>query len=179
VDLIAAQPSPDVEAQTVTLLRDAHLYRVPVDVAALARHHGITVYAAQFADAEVSGAIEQLGPRRGRLWVNQLDPPVRQRFTIAHELGHWFLGHLETSRAVTDLSPAFGPAWAFRAAPVHTPLPPRERAANRFAAALLMPRPLLLDWVERDPRTLTHPDALARVFDVSVQALRIRLDELR
>jgi len=177
VSPIATQPMPDIELHVITLLRQARLYRVPVDVAALARRHGITIYAAGFQQPNVAGAIQNIAGR-GILWVNQLDPPVRQRFTIAHELGHWFLGHLQKGQAVTDSSAAFGQGLAFRTVPAAAPLPPRERAANHFAAALLMPRPLLLEWVDRDPRYLTNLTPLARTFDVSVQALRIRLDEL-
>ena len=37
------------------------------------------------------------------IYVNKYDPINRKRFTIAHELGHYFLGHLENKGECIDL----------------------------------------------------------------------------
>jgi Zn-dependent peptidase ImmA (M78 family) len=50
-----------------------------------------------------------------------------------------------------------------------------EREAERFAADLVMPAPLVREAFRADP-SLAH---LVRVFDVSEAAMRIRLEELR
>src|SRR6185312_712682 len=65
--------------------------------------------------------------------INSSEASVRQRFTIAHELGHFVL-HPQKD-AFVDFRKERG-AGEVR--------PPRERHADMFAAALLMPRKLLL-----------------------------------
>ena len=52
-----------------------------------------------------------------------------------------------------------------------------ERAADAFAAALLMPKA----WIKRAfyDRGIRDEQALARDFEVSVAAMRFRIDELR
>lgn len=86
--------------------------------------------------------------------VNAQDWGERQRFTIAHELGHITL----------DVSPNLDP----------------ELAAQRFAGAFLMPAEAL--WLEvgkrRSAIALGELLALKRVFGVSMQALTRRCREL-
>ena len=75
------------------------------------------------------------------IWVNREEArqwPPRRRFTIGHELGHWCLHRADRSAtfcrhgAVDEREPEQRP-----------PLPMAEEEANAFAAALLMPAPLL------------------------------------
>jgi Zn-dependent peptidase ImmA (M78 family) len=68
-------------------------------------------------------------------FVNGDHAPVRQRFTLAHELGHHHM-HKELERdEVADL---------------HDVTDPREREANFFAAEFLAPRPALQVFAARD-----------------------------
>jgi len=99
--------------------------------------------------------------------VNSDEPSLRQRFTIAHVLGHVSLGHL------TMKSPEFrDPAHNY----TMSNYDPKERDANRFAVALLMPE----DAVKAVIMRMTEPDikALAEVFKVSKVAMSIRLKSL-
>lgn len=66
------------------------------------------------------------------IWVNKLEPEYRQRFTIAHEIGHILLGHEGISHRDTSYT-------------VYKDLIERmnEVSANAFAAELLMPERLL------------------------------------
>lgn len=88
--------------------------------------------------------------------------PARLRFTAAHEAGHIVLGHLEMECLAENGR--------------YSPCARREREANLFASALLMPQAGLADsgppW---DKQTLSR---LLRRFGVSWEALVIRLDEL-
>jgi hypothetical protein len=69
-------------------------------------------------------------PSERRILVNSDEAPVRQRFTIAHELGHWICQCLEGS-----VEPVY-----CRAADVMSETARlAEREANVFAAELLMP----------------------------------------
>lgn len=105
--------------------------------------------------------------------------PGRRRFTLTHELGHWVLHCSATSvepvycRDVSvqeDVAPEGSePANAT----VLLDYPPPELEANQFAAAVLMPRELLL--AQPRPTTVEEEYDLARVFGVSREALRRRL----
>jgi len=84
---------------------------------------------------------------------------ARRRFSVAHELGHLALG-----KAGVQFFGERGRA---------------ERAANRFAAALLMPAdPLKRLWHEYGCNAGFREDILAYQLMVSQQALRARAEEL-
>src|SRR5205807_10157244 len=93
--------------------------------------------------------------------VNASDAPVRKRFTVAHELGH-FLRHRDrfTSRLIDDkmYRSGFGSNV--------------EREANQLAADLLMPRELIRQFRKAG---MNDPKELATKFDVSLEAIRRRL----
>jgi Zn-dependent peptidase ImmA (M78 family) len=101
--------------------------------------------------------------------VNIFHPTVRQRFTVAHELGHAKL-HANDHY---DREFRRGPNSA-------TATDPEEMDANAFAAELLMPA----DWITERwaPATdLTDNDWLvktAREFGVSTQSLVYRIENL-
>jgi Zn-dependent peptidase ImmA (M78 family) len=92
--------------------------------------------------------------------------PLRRRFTVAHEIGHWVL-HAQTAASavrfcrVTDVPEA--------------PRDPREREANRFAAELLMPEDSIRAEVASGG---LQPELLADRFAVSPLAMRWRLYNL-
>ena len=90
--------------------------------------------------------------------------PGRRRFTIAHELGHWYL-HAE---GVTDFTRYCRDADLLAE-------PHMEGEANAFAAALLTPEPILREQAEATGLNLP---LLARRFDVSLPALHLRLLKL-
>lgn len=121
-----------------------------------------------------------------------------QRFTIGHELGHWDL-HVDHSLVTQGhLFEAFpaemffrceasrGPVWVARAGALDaTTMRPRPdtpnmaREVNRYAAALLIPKPWLVEAVrQHDSLARAAISDLARKFDVSFAAMRVRLDEL-
>ena len=93
--------------------------------------------------------------------------PARQRFTLAHELGHLLAGddqgvHLD--RDIYDKAQAKDPS---------------EMRANSFASAFLMPEDILREAV--GPRGLTEPGFAALACDLKVtpSALAFRLKDLR
>jgi hypothetical protein len=163
---------------------------LPVPLEAIAdSHYGLLVQE-EIGLARVAGLDENqhisglLFPAPREIWVDAEEArkwPGRGRFTIAHELGHWVL-HCERGRGgqepvhcrtdslseqgTTDQEEVEGTP-----PEPHYP-PPRERDANRFAAALLMPRPL----VEKEHAYLDG-DArrMAQAFDVSLLAMQWRV----
>lgn len=92
--------------------------------------------------------------------------PERARFTVAHELGHWFL-HAKTANVA-----GFQRFCRDEDLQAHRH---QEGEANQFAAALLMPEELLR---ERAAATNFNLALLAKRFDVSVPAMRLRLTTL-
>lgn len=91
--------------------------------------------------------------------VNKNMTLPRQRFTLAHELGHFIMPHNS-------------PIFACRDAQVNR----WEREANRFAGELLMPQPLVERlWRKYEDNPEHRMDILAARLSVSGQALAIRL----
>jgi Zn-dependent peptidase ImmA (M78 family) len=139
---------------------------LPVDVVGIAQRMGLSVESVDVLDNGASGEIEQAADGSFVIRFVRAEPEVRQRFTVAHEIGHFALGHLRGSQrmfrdSVADFS---------------TGARGLERQANAFAAALLMPA-RIVEYV------LAHKDiasdaALARHFAVSGVALKYRLRDL-
>ncbi len=132
---------------------------LPVDPFKIASSMGIEVRTAWLED-DVSGVIFQ-EDGIPTIHVNILEPHVRQRFTCAHEIGHYYLherngdqeyGYVDRRDQIASLG-----------------INADERYANRFGAALLMPAAYVKKW--------RHYDAnqLAAVFQVSLAAMKNRL----
>ena len=106
--------------------------------------------------------------------VNPAHHPNRQRFTIAHELGHFFF-HAGIEEHVDK---DFRVSWR-RTADSPPGVDWQEITANRFAAELLMPTRFLtsdLDTIRNiDKRAVT---LLALRYKVSPEAMKIRLSNL-
>ena len=93
---------------------------------------------------------------------NMADSMTRQRFTIAHEIGHYVLQH---GNAPRDSAQNFGSR-------VNSPI---ERDANQFAAELLMPEEAVVAMINQGYRS---PETLAQLFMVSPAAMGYRLANL-
>lgn len=110
---------------------------------------------------------------RHRTRLEQNDGRQR-RFTVGHEVGHWTL-HSEAARSGT-LSLFDGQRILCREKSQH----PVERQAEKFAAALLIPRDVLLPMLPPAPWRGWGPVyRLADEFVVTVTAMIVRLEEVR
>ncbi len=139
---------------------------LPVDPVVIARELGIEVYVADMKP-DASGALYMdTGPDKPRIYLNSSDAGVRQRFSCAHELGH-YMDKIERGEL-------YGRHIEWRNGHSSTGKRPDERYANAFAAALLMPA----DAVRRLRHT-HHPVQMALEFDVSVEAMTLRLKNLQ
>jgi len=119
--------------------REHGFHRPPVVVHSIARKLGFEVERSR-----------RLGTLRARLVgqlieVNANEPPVAQRFSVAHELGHHFLGTQHGDGEVA------------------------EREADAFAGELLVPDPMLREAL----RSTTDARELRGLFKVSRDVLEI------
>ena len=133
----------------------------PVDVVKIANKLDFDVFLSDFDEKNVSGMVVNSKDEKS-IYVNKNDIPQRQRFTIAHEIGHIVLHHKNEEFSEVD----------FRNT---DELPTqKEIEANAFAAALLMPKDIAIEkWNE-----FQDVDDFADYFKVSKSAAAIRLINL-
>jgi Zn-dependent peptidase ImmA (M78 family)/transcriptional regulator with XRE-family HTH domain len=155
------------ELAAARILGDAGINEPPVDPKQVATQIGVTVIPWDFPDA-ISGIFSS---DEGALCigVNKWHHAVRQRFTVAHEIGHLIYG--EGDDLFVDHSSVEWAAWA-----VNNKQQRLERKANQFAAHLLMPQ----SWLRRDfHRYGEDVGRLAQIYGVSEQAMWIQLTNSR
>ncbi len=102
--------------------------------------------------------------KKNKIYVNHEEPYNRQTFTIAHELGHYFL-HKE----LFDKHPEKYQVLLRK--PMGAVVDPLEQEANAFAAELLVPKHLLQEY-NKSPVSVK---LLATIFVVSEDVIRYRL----
>jgi Zn-dependent peptidase ImmA (M78 family) len=166
--------------QVVNQLLDEHgEMKAAVNVERIAEAMGAIISRTVVED-ELSGFIYRPGPSTAIIGVNQSHHENRQRFTIAHELGHMLLHAGDAVRWDRRLQ--------FRREPDDPDEDPEDEEveANYFAAELLMPARFL----EKDLLNYEFGDfmdnkfekdvlvPLARDYKVSKQAMTIRLKDL-
>jgi Zn-dependent peptidase ImmA (M78 family) len=148
------------KAAAEELLSKFGLTEPPVDPVDMARQLGLKVLFVEFEKPmqKVSGFYDF---EDQSIYVNADEHPLRQTFTVAHELGHHILhARWAKSSAYKVL---------FRDSKLGA-LDPYEQEANSFAAYLLVPRPML------DRYRSLDPDELSRLFVVSGPVIRNRIN---
>ena len=165
------------------LLANNGVRSAPVPVEKLAVSLGARVQK-EPADDDLSGfLIRDLVGHRAIIGVNSNHHPNRQRFTVAHEIGHLLLHegekiHVDRTGQVFQVKLRSGESAAGTDV--------EEIEANAFAAELLMPVGFLrLDLAPQSALNLLDEDVLDRVlkplakkYGVSPQALTYRLGHL-
>lgn len=146
---------------------DEHHQEMPVAIGKLAKELGLSVKLATL-DAGVSGEIKK-SDSGYVVRVNRHDIKERQRFTIAHEIAHYILHRdLIGDGIVDDILYRSGLSDHL------------EAQANRLAADLIMPWPSLHKRIQElsDLKNEELYEQLARDFEVSTTAMKIRLGKL-
>jgi Zn-dependent peptidase ImmA (M78 family) len=141
--------------------------RAPVDIEGLIRALGIKLEKA-LLDANIAGMIEKTKDGCYAITVNERDPITRQRFTLAHELGHYVHHRDKIGDGVQD-DRLYRNTGLFQNSKIGTR---QETQANQFAAGVLMPWDLIGQLREAGCDT---PEKLAEKLCVSVQAMKFRL----
>jgi len=140
------------------LLGTAGVSALPIDVIAVAHYCGLHLHFRDDLPDKVGGLLYR-GPVRDVVVVNARHSHVRQRFTIGHEIGHWFFGDQGTSFEGIHRDYFNDP----------------ERAVDAFAAELLMPEHMLRGEIA----SYAQLAPLAQRFGVSCSAMRRRLNDLQ
>jgi hypothetical protein len=163
-----AHPEHDAhEILSTVWQRGESVIRLPVDPFAIARSLGIDVFVKPL-DPGVSGMlVKEAWFDDPQIFLNESDHRNRQRFTCAHELGHYVKRTAEGND---------GAIWSYvdrRDNLASRGTDPDEIYANQFAANLLMPKELLTQMKDRSVATLAYE------FGVSADAMNFRLDNIR
>lgn len=138
---------------------------LPVQPCAIAQNMGATVVPASQTDSISSSlSIEHGSPV---LTVNRNDSQVRQRFAIAHGIGHLARRHVKEGRETLLDTPSNFSLYQ---------RDPLEADANRFAVKLLMPADAI-EWAVKI-RRIGSIGELAEFFIVSGAAMELRLKSL-
>lgn len=150
-------------------LHEHGITSIPVNPLTVAKQEGVSVVNAEFHVPTIAGLIRKTKDTIV-IYVKSSDAPSRKKFTVAHELGHLYLHLKDDSGNFIDNDVSL-----FRS--IHEPalaLSPQEIEANEFAMALIMP----LSNVIRQWKMSHSVEDMAVLFDVSVQAMEIRLRDL-
>ena len=145
------------------LLSDFDIKDPIVPVAEIAQRKGINLKYFKPDSLELEKISGFFDPSSKTIYVNSEDPPTRQFFTIAHELGHFELEHSPEQ---------FGVLYRF-ATPIDKN--PIEQEANNFAANLLVPEDMLIKVMEKYGLTANDFIVLADIFGVSPEVMKYRL----
>jgi Zn-dependent peptidase ImmA (M78 family) len=141
---------------------------VPVDVFALAGEMGLGPISEALPE-NISGLIRRNEDGSMSVVYNFWHARTRQRFTVAHEIGHFIFHRDRLDAGVSD-------TLAFRADDVELPNPrigrEQEWQANNFAANLLVPD----RWLRAARASgINDVKELARQFEVSPAVMKIKL----
>lgn len=174
----------EVDARAQEMLRKANAMTRPVDLKPILDKLKLELRLNPMAD----GYSGYLAISERVIVVNKFHPPVRRRFTIAHEIGHYDLHRRERDAAdvFIDRTDYFGDGQEevyFRSSQLGAADYRMEVEANAYAAGLLMPETLLEQYLEQNAGKidLSKPDGVktvAQAFNVSRLAMGYRLSNL-
>lgn len=149
----------------------------PVPIERIARAHGLTIRYETTDGENISGAL-YVGVGSGVIGVNDSHHENRQRFTVAHELGHFLLHARAKAPNAVFLDQKF--TWN-RDTESELATNPEEIEANQFAAEILVPLAMLKADIESGDYDVEVDDDLRRLakrYKVSLQTLTFRLQAL-
>ena len=142
---------------------------IPVDLRGLCRALGIDLFYDSLGK-NISGHLKRVNKDRYKITINADQSEFRQRFTLAHEIGHFILHNHLLGDGITDSTAYRANSTGTHSNPNITP--DEETEANSFAANLLMPKEKMVTFKKQG---ITDPKELADKFNVSQHAMEIRL----
>lgn len=148
---------------------ETHMQELPVRMSRLASALGVRVLSSTLPSG-ISGELRPCGesPSGFKIRVNRHENSKRQRFTVAHELGHYLLHKSLVEDGIVDNV-------LYRSTLSNS----IEAEANRIAADLLMPRNTIDCWIKENfdsEPTEYDLEYISQSWKVSKIAAKIRLD---
>jgi IrrE N-terminal-like domain len=157
----------EAEHTAQMVIKDCGFTSFPICPFEIAKRSDIFVEPKVSRKPGVSGFLMRSGNTFGIKYASHIQNEGFIRFTVAHELGHYFLpGHCE--RIFPDGNGLHESRSGFIS---HDPL---ERQADCFASALLMPEQLFCKALDRAGSGLKAIEKLARECKTSITATAIR-----
>lgn len=148
------------------IIKGLGIASLPIDPFAVARDRKIEVVAKPARDAGVSGMLIRVGNEFAIAYSTHIDNEPFQRFSVSHELGHYFLpGHVDAvmdERGIHESRAGFASNDRY------------EIEADRFAAGFLMPRHLFFPALQKSGQGLAAVERLATLCETSLHATAIR-----
>lgn len=164
----------NIKIKVEEVLNENNIIVPPVDLNKVVEKANINLKYNDLED-DISGVIDLRDLDRVKILINQNHSKGRQRFSISHELGHFYLHknssiHVDKKQLFRDRNSSEGTLI-------------KEIEANRFAAELLMPEKMIRDIIEKSGKKIDIQDdnflqELADKFQVSTMAMAIRIDTI-
>lgn len=153
----------EISKKVSDLLDKYQIDKPVVNVFEIAEDEGINLKFVKMPEAlkDVAGFFDA---ESKSIFINNEDSPNRQVFTVAHELGHYILGHNTGQYGVL-----------YRRQILSIEQVPAEKEANYFAANLLVPKQMLKDIMEKYNLTKKDDEILASLFGVSREMMGYRI----
>lgn len=161
----------EAELRAAEVVAKLRICSLPVDPFAIAKSEDIVCEQINTVSTGISGCLMKSGDRFGIFYSSSFPNEGFLRFTVAHELGHYFLdGHPEyifsAGKAQHQSDAGF------------TSDDKHEREADTFAAGLLMPEKLFRASCAESKPGLAAIEYLARACGTSLTATAIRYTRL-
>ena len=136
------------------ILREFNEISLPIPINDIAKFHGFTVLEIDFNN-KISGKFIK---EKKAIGINKNHHINRRRFSLAHELGHYFLGHpSESSYYVVDEEKELRKIY--------------DQEADEFASELLIPLKILKTEIRKN----NDIEYLSILFQVSRDAMTIKI----
>lgn len=145
-------------------LIECKIHTLPLNLAQIAKYYNITIIKySESNDKTLTGdGFSTIVNGRLVIYYNDIDSPItRQRFTIAHELGHCLLGHVKENIRTFRYN-----------SEIDKYKDPKEIQANVFARDILMPATVL------HSLNVKSADDISKICNVSKKSAEIRFNRL-
>lgn len=140
-----------------SILKKSNSFKLPIPVFEIAKYFDFTVVFLDQPPDKFSGIMHR---SKKAIGINKHHHIVRQRFSLAHELGHYFLDHPSGDEIMPD-------EVGSKQYKIF------ESEADEFAAELLVPRELLKDVIKKN----SEVEFLKEHFQVSRHVIVIQLSK--
>lgn len=173
-----------IEKAAFDILQQLGIIQPPVSLDEVAKYLSLELVPSKFQSDDVCGVLAVQG-KHGVIGYNSTHPKTRQRFSIAHEIGHYVMHVLQGRRKpgqelYVDKTSSVGVVY-FRDDKSTRGEFEQEIEANGFAAALLMPKHMVMEAVGThviDLNDESFLSELADTFGVSKMAMTFRIGRL-